>query len=163
MSVNKYREHVFVIPEDRANEQVANGFILQDQIDLRRIQVLPCADGWPGVREKLVAEYVEYLRSNEKGHVVLIVDFDGQYPTRREAFCEVTPDDVADRVFVIGVRDNPEATRQIFGRSFEEIGLSLAADCSTGANEVWGHEHFLHNEPDLIRLKQIVGPFLFRT
>jgi hypothetical protein len=39
MSVNRYRPHVLVIPEDRADEQIANGFVLHDQVKHRQIQI----------------------------------------------------------------------------------------------------------------------------
>jgi hypothetical protein len=46
MSVNKYEDHVLVLPEDDANRQIANGFILNSNVKERAIQVLPIADGW---------------------------------------------------------------------------------------------------------------------
>lgn len=40
MSVNKHLPHVFVLPEDDANRQLANGFYLAESLDVRRMQVL---------------------------------------------------------------------------------------------------------------------------
>lgn len=41
MSVNRYQPHVLVLPEDDANRQLANGFVLDlDATVLTRIQVL---------------------------------------------------------------------------------------------------------------------------
>ncbi len=47
MSVNRALPHVLVLPEDDANRQIANGFLLAlDSSVQRRIQVLPRrADG----------------------------------------------------------------------------------------------------------------------
>ena len=43
MSPNKYAEHVLVLPEDRANNEIANGFLQTPSLALRKIQVLPAA------------------------------------------------------------------------------------------------------------------------
>ncbi len=43
MSVNKYKEHVYVILEDDANRQIADGFVGHRNVDDRRIQVMPVA------------------------------------------------------------------------------------------------------------------------
>ncbi len=51
MSPNKYAPHVLVLPEDDANNDIANGFLRHDALDLRAIQVLPCAGGWGKVRD----------------------------------------------------------------------------------------------------------------
>ena len=45
MSVNNHRPHVLVLPEDEANEELVNGFLLDPSIKLRNIQVLPSAGG----------------------------------------------------------------------------------------------------------------------
>ena len=44
--MNKQVPHVFVLPEDDANRQLANGFVLDGGLDGRRIQILEEAGGW---------------------------------------------------------------------------------------------------------------------
>lgn len=46
MSINKYDQHIFVLPEDDANRQIANGFIQDLNLNQRAIQVRPIANGW---------------------------------------------------------------------------------------------------------------------
>lgn len=46
MSINKYKAHLLVLPEDDANRQMANGFILDPNLNERVIQVLPPVGGW---------------------------------------------------------------------------------------------------------------------
>lgn len=46
MSVNVYQQHVLVLPEDDANRQIVNGFLLEPSLNERVIQVLPIAGGW---------------------------------------------------------------------------------------------------------------------
>lgn len=51
MRLNKYRPHLLVLPEDDANRQIANGFILHPNVNSRAIQVLPPSGGWRKVLE----------------------------------------------------------------------------------------------------------------
>jgi len=46
MSVNRHSPHVYVLPEDDANRQIANGFLLDPSIVDYRIRVLEEAGGW---------------------------------------------------------------------------------------------------------------------
>ena len=47
MSANKNKLHVLVLPEDDANRQMLNGFLLE--FPTRQIQGLPVAGGWKKV------------------------------------------------------------------------------------------------------------------
>ena len=49
--MNKYVECVYVIPEDDADRQIADGFVLHPRVKEAPIQVLPPAGGWPKVLE----------------------------------------------------------------------------------------------------------------
>ncbi|HWE96394.1 MAG TPA: hypothetical protein VG269_20700 [Tepidisphaeraceae bacterium] len=161
MSVNKFIPHAYIIPEDRADEQIANGFINHDQVLQRQIQVLPCVTGWCSVRDKFQAEYIPYLRTYKEGHVVMLIDFDGHYASRRLEFEQVVPADLKKRVFVVGAKQGPEDLKRELGKNFEQIGLSLADECFSGTEATWSHEHLKHNNPDRLRLVSAVRPILF--
>jgi hypothetical protein len=161
MSVNKYKPHLYVIPEDRRDAQIANGFAQHPRVETHQIQVVPEAGGWSRVLDTFTDEYVPRLQQNAKTHVVMVVDFDGAYADRRADFESKVPEEVRARVFVIGPRDTPEALRKSLARAYEEIGRSLADDCDGGLLRTWGHEQLKHNEPDRCRLLQVVKPFLF--
>jgi hypothetical protein len=163
MSVNKFEPHVYVIPEDRANEQIANGFIGHDQVRDSKIQVLPTAGGWSSVLETFKTEYVPYLRNNNNGYVILLIDFDSKYENRRKRCDDDVPADVKDRVFVVGAIETHERLRRALSSNYEAIGELLAEDCFKGTSDVWGHDHLNHNQPDLQRLLQSVRPILFPT
>ncbi|HRI43685.1 MAG TPA: hypothetical protein PLL78_07365 [Fimbriimonadaceae bacterium] len=45
MSVNKHRPHLFVVPEDDACRQLANGFLLEPEVNQRQIQIEDVAGG----------------------------------------------------------------------------------------------------------------------
>lgn len=46
MAVNKHKEHVWVVPEDAANQQIANGFNLDPALDATRFHVGRYPGGW---------------------------------------------------------------------------------------------------------------------
>lgn len=161
MSPNRHAPHVYVIPEDRANEQLAIGFVNHDQVKPRQIQIMPPADGWPSVLQKFTNDYIRVLRNNQFCFVILLIDFDAQYDRRRAYFEDAIPTDLKDRVFVIGAKENPEILKQTLGIAFEEIGQSLAEDCYHGTTRRWGHDHLKHNNPDRLRLVNLVRPILF--
>lgn len=73
MSINQYRPHIFVLPEDDANRQIANGFILDLNLNRRTIQVLPEARGWKDVVDKFTNDYASKMR---------------QYPQRIDCFTD---------------------------------------------------------------------------
>jgi hypothetical protein len=161
MSVNKFKPHVYIIPEDRADEQIANGFVLHDQVKQRQVQILRCADGWSDVLHRFQNEYIQHLQRHKDGHVIMLVDFDGQFDSRRARFHQVTPEELKSRVFVIGVKQTPELLKQELGKKFEDIGLSLADDCQSNTEILWSHDHLKHNDPDRQRMVQIIRPILF--
>ncbi len=49
MSVHKYQPHLYVIPEDDADRQIADGLMLQPRVDERRVQVVAPAGGCAAV------------------------------------------------------------------------------------------------------------------
>ena len=161
MSVNKYKPHLYVIPEDDADRQIADGFVLHPSVASRQVQVMEPAGGWSRVLETFKEEYLPLLQENLQTYVVLLIDFDGNPDERREHFKSQIPDAIRNRVFVIGPRERPEALRQAINKGYEAIGSSLAADCDNDRVEVWSHDHLQHNEVERLGLIQAVKPFLF--
>lgn len=161
MSVNKFQPHVYVIPEDRADEEIANGFVLHDQVQQRQIQVLPCANGWPGVLAKLKIEYLPHLRGFKQGNLVLLIDYDGKYEKRRKQFDDEVPDELKERVFVLGAKETPEQLKSKLKMNFEAIGQALADDCFYNRTSLWDHEQLKHNDPDRGRLFTSVRKIMF--
>src|SRR5580704_8616679 len=79
MSVNKHRPHVFVLPEDDANRQMAKGFELGlDPSIMRSIQVLEAAGGWEAVLNRFASDHVADMEKYPGRHMVLLIDFDGK-------------------------------------------------------------------------------------
>lgn len=159
--MNRYKDHVYVIPEDDCDRQLADGFVLHDQVKTPRIQVMPPAGGWREVLKEFQTEYIKRLREDPKGHVVLLIDYDGDYRNRRAEFEQAIPDDLKQRVFVIGTSQTPEELRKAMGKSFEQIGKDLADDCFAGTETAWTHAQLKENGPDRQRLVDSVRKFLF--
>jgi len=164
MSVNKYQDHVYVIPEDDADRQIADGFVLHPGVRANQVQVVEPAGGWRPVIDTFLKEYLPLLKQNLRTHVVMIVDFDSHPSGRRTQVASEVPASVQDRVFIIGPFDTPEALRKELNRGgFEDIGQELAEECDRGVLEVWSHAHMEDNDDERRRLIEIVKPFLFQS
>jgi len=92
--------------------------------------------------------------------IVLLMDFDRKEDRFTDVGKEI-PEDVKDRVFVLGVLSEPEELKKDTGKSFEDIGKALAKDCFDNTNELWKHDLLKHNETELERMILSVKPFLF--
>jgi hypothetical protein len=159
--MNRYESHVYVIPEDDHDRQIAVGFIDHHKVRDSRIQVMPVAGGWRNVLETFRVEYIPKLRDYPKGHVVMLIDFDGDFKRRRAEFEQATPVDLQARVFVVGPERTPEALKNELKKSFEQIGAALADDCDAGTTTFWDYAQLRHNDSDRERLVQTVKPILF--
>ena len=160
MSINKHRPHILVLPEDDANRQIANGFLLDLNLNSRTIQVLPEARGWEDVVNKFTIDYASTMRQYPHRMMALLIDFD-DHEDRLSHVKGQIPNDLEDRVFVLGVLSEPEKLRRDINKNFEKIGEALAKDCSDRTNELWGHDLLRHNETELDRMISSVKPFLF--
>ncbi|WP_413173321.1 hypothetical protein [Anabaena azotica] len=160
MSRNKYDQHIFVLPEDDANRQIANGFIQNLNLNQRAIQVRPIANGWKKAVDQLTNDYASGMRQFPKRMIVLLIDFD-EREDRLSYVQSHIPEDLRNRVFVLGVQSNPESLQRDIKQSLEAIGETLATDCSENKNELWGHHLLIHNKPELERMIKLVKPFLF--
>lgn len=163
MSANKYNPHLLVLPEDDANRQIANGFIINLNINSQAIQILPIANGWRKVVEKFTSDYAGRMRQFPKRKMVLLIDFDEREDRLRDVKTEI-PDDLKERVFILGVQSEPEQLKKALKNTLtlEGIGRALAKDCSDNTNEYWGHDLLKDNQPELNRLIEDVKPFLFK-
>ena len=159
MAINKYQPHVLVLPEDDANRQLATGFVLEVTYP-RRIQILPEAGGWRNVCSLFHSEHLAGMRKYQDRHVILLLDFDDQTGRRAEIMLEI-PEDLKSRVFVLGVRSEPEALKSAGLGSLEDVGTTLAKECRDRDREIWLHDLLNENVPEIDRLEQAVRTLLF--
>lgn len=161
MSVNKYKPHIFVLPEDDANSQIANGFMLDPNLNIRAIQILPSAGGWTKVLAEFRDVHATEMQKNLQRMIVLLIDFDQNLQIR---LCQVKaniPQTLIDRVFVLGVLSTPENLKICMSLNFEAIGKALSKDCVDNTQTIWGHNLLSHNKTELDRMILSVKPFLF--
>ncbi|MFB2980295.1 hypothetical protein ACE1CM_29545 [Microseira sp. BLCC-F43] len=149
-----------MLPEDDANRQIVNGFRLNPNLNDRAIQVLPPARGWKKVVEKFTKEHAPEMRQYSEIMIVFLIDFD-ESENRLSYVQSQIPDDLKERVFVLGVLSEPERLKKDINKNFEKIGEALAKDCSDNTNELWGHPLLEHNKAELDRMILAVKPFLF--
>lgn len=160
MSVNRYRPHVMILPEDDANRQLANGFVSHACVALRSVQVLPSAGGWARVRDEFREVHAAEMQRNTMRLMVLLVDFDEKV-SRLDEVKVAIPDSLANRVFIIGVWSIPEHLRKHGLPAKEEFAQSLARECYENRRELWKHELLQHNARELERMTLACRPILF--
>ncbi len=161
MSVNRKRPHLIVIPEDEANRQLMTGFMGHLDVNSHQVQIENVARGWSHALDRFETDHIEPARRFQDRHILLLIDFDGRGESRLQVAREKIPDDLIDRVFVLGVASEPEALRAATGNSFEQIGEGLAEGCVGRSEEnLWTHELLRHNEAELTRMEAEICQFL---
>ena len=160
MGVNKHRPHLFVLPEDDANRQLAVGFALAVSMRLsRQIYVLPVAGGWTQVLDRFLSDEVVDMDSCPDRYMVLLIDFDNNQQRLTDATSRI-PEHLRERVFILGVWSEPEKLKTSLG-SYEAIGSAMAKDCREETNTTWDHHLLRHNADELAHLRMHVRPILF--
>jgi hypothetical protein len=160
MSVNKYEQHVLVLPEDRANRQLANGFLMDPSLLTRKIQVLAEAGGWKNVLSLFKSDHLIGMERYPNRFMVLLIDFDGEVDRLGNAKATI-PDHLIERVFILGALSEPEALKADLGASYEDIGSRMAKSCRDETDKTWEHPLLRHNASELDRLREHVRPILF--
>lgn len=161
MSVNRELPHIFVLAEDRANQELATGFHLgADRI--RQMQVLQPARGWQHVLELLTSDHIAEMERYPARFIILLIDFDND-ENRLEAVKGGIPKHLADRVFVLGTLSEPEDLKRENLGFYEDIGKRLAEECRRATYTTSGWEHGLlrHNASELNRLSATARRILF--
>ena len=160
--VNAFTPHVLVLPEDAANRELANGFLLNPSVCERNIKLLAPSGGW----RKVLVDFercIPELRRFSERRIILLIDFDNSFESRSQFLLDKIPEDLRDRVFLLGTADEPERLRSELGQNFEGIGQSLAEQCDGDqqTSGLWNNSHLSHNQPELRRLQALVRPILF--
>lgn len=159
---NREMEHIYVLPEDDANRQIVNGFYTHPRVNRSRMKVSPPSGGWLKVLQSFEDTQVANLRTYPQRFLVLIIDFDGD-ATRLAKAQSFIPEDLRNRVFVLGTRTNPENLRRSIRprHSFERLGRALADDCVTDTAETWGQQELICNLVEVQRMRATVHQWLF--
>lgn len=163
---NRYQPHLLVLPEDEADQELANGVMLSLNINDRAIIIDKPAKGWKKVVNKLTGLVADEMRKYQSCHVVLLIDFDckasGAMPEKRfNQIVDAIPEDLRHRVYVLGALSEPEGLKRSLKLSLEKIGEALVEDCPEQRNQLWSHELLRHNLKEVERLLASVKGFLF--
>ena len=158
--VNRHRPHVLVLPEDDANRQLANGFVLSPRLRTRNVQILEEVGGWLEVLNRFKSDQIEGMQRYPSRLMILLIDFD-QDTNRLTTAKAAVPENLAERVFILGTFSEPEALKKDGLGSYETIGRALADDCYEGTDKTWSHPLLKHNNHELNRLRDPVYPILF--
>jgi hypothetical protein len=160
--MNQYKPHIVILPEDDANRQIANGFLNNLNVNFRSIKILHSAGGCRKVPDTFAKDIISKMRKYSEMLVILLIDFDAkENPINNFTYAKSkVPEDLKDRVFVLGVFSEPEKLRKEIG-SYEKIGEKLAEDCYDDTNTLWQHDLLNHNQDELQRIysspvKQII-------
>lgn len=105
-------------------------------------------------------DHVDKMYTITHRYMVLLVDFDEDV-NRRDEMTKDIPGSLIDRVFVIGVRSEPEELRRAGLGSPESVGQKLARECRDETRVVWNHDLFRHNATELERMTLLLRPILF--
>lgn len=160
MALNRENLHLLVLSEDKATSSVAAGF--NDSV-VGQMQVLPYERGWPNVLNAFKQTLLSRMRQYPKCHLVLLIDFDNDFPDRLNHFKQHFPADVADRVYVLGALGNIEDAKRSTGMKFGELGQQLARECEENQRVIWNDDQIRHNTDEVQRLLGSVRPFLFEA
>jgi hypothetical protein len=149
-----------VLPEDDANRQMANGFLLDQYLSAWKIQVLEEVGGWRIVLDRFLSDHVAGMERYPYRFMVLLIDFDSK-DDRLEYVKAMIPGNLTERVFVLGAWSDPETLKRADFGDYETIGRAMARDCREGTDTTWGHNLLRHNASELARLREHVRPILF--
>jgi hypothetical protein len=128
----------------------------------RQFSVYDLARGWERGKETLLQLSKGYMREYPNSYAVLIVDFDGNAHRGSEIKNQI-PEEVRDRVFVVGVLNEPENLRNSTGMKFEQLGCQIAEGCKDSSIDFWERQELLaHNVDEIRRLSEAVRDLFFR-
>ena len=156
--MNHHLPHILILPEDKANREIVNGFLLADGIKPNQVKALKVAGGWANVTEEFLNIYVPEMVRHPQRFMILLVDLDGKIERVRFVKQSI-PEQLTGRVFVLGVLTEPEQLKKRLG-SFEQIGKSLATDCIAESDLIWDDPLLQHNKAEVARMKHVVRPIL---
>ncbi|MCI5150578.1 MAG: hypothetical protein D3916_14535, partial [Candidatus Electrothrix sp. MAN1_4] len=143
------------------NRQLANGFLLHHGINQRTVQIRNLAGGCEKVLKKFQTDYLDGMKKYPCRTMLFLIDFDRK-KERLKYIRSKIPQELTDRVFVLGVWSEPEKLKAKTGMtSFEQIGTSLTEGCPKSKNALWDDDLLRHNQAELERIIASTVSFLF--
>ena len=157
--MNKFKPHLFIAPEDDADRQIAVGF--QMHLEAKgEMQIVDVARGWLKVVGVIKDEYVPLLKNNLNSHVLGIIDCDKDADRIAEQL-ENFPEDIRNRIFLLGVNENPQEFKRSAKMHFAKIGEKLADECYKDELDLWNHEMLSYSSSEALRAKDALRELVF--
>jgi hypothetical protein len=94
--------------------------------------------GWREVLNQFKSDHVSQMEKWVNRYMVLLLDFDEESGRLEEAKSFI-PENLHERVLILGVWSEPKRIKVDLGRSYEEIGRDLAKECRQGRDAIWAH------------------------
>ncbi|MCC7493641.1 MAG: hypothetical protein IT204_14900 [Fimbriimonadaceae bacterium] len=157
--MNKYEAHLVVIPEDGKDADLVRGFLMAPGVHAERVDLRAPAGGWLKAVSLAHQAWLQSMRRHPERRLLLVIDCDGN-PGRLAEVTEGIPDELRDRVFVMGPLDSPEILCRETSQRTEGIGGSLAEACVANQPGLWQHPQLQHNAAELQRLADSVRAWL---
>lgn len=176
MGVNKKKDHLLILVEDRPYEQMANGFVEHDEVLDGVISIGRVARGIEKLKKQFNNDIVTYLERNPLGQAVFL--FDGDKQVRHieiinDAIAALKPEGRAERiktrVYTLSCLKQSEDLKKELGYSRPEmVGRELAERCRhmeecLAPGSPWLCHQLAHNRLELQNLLERVHPFIFKS
>ena len=161
MGVNRHKEHIVVILEDKPYRDIMNGVTSSLNVKNTVIDIKNPCGGWSKVFEEF-EKNIFLLNKYPLCSILLLMDFDDKtsdgldlFHQRMEIFREIVPKEYVNRVFLLGANHKEsEALKRYFTKSnFEEVGKILIEDCPNG-NSKWNNTHLECNLNEINRMQE---------
>jgi len=158
LSVNRGKPYLLIIPEDDDDRAFAEG--ARGALPAMNVKIVANSNGWPKIEKLLAGVYNKRLRANANEHLLILIDFDTKGQKRYDKVFGWVPEDVKDRVFIIGPEKEPKDLKKSLKlkMSFWQMGDQLVSDCDEQQiNPLWDHDMLSHNKPEFRRLLDTIG------
>jgi len=157
MGVNLYQEHLYVLLEDEEYQKIMNGVNLSLHVNNDVVKISHLSGGWGKVLEDFrdPKNSIGLLKKFQKRHALLLMDFDYEFNSRLEEFRQLVPDELKNRVFILGI-DNKESEdlAKYFKCNSEEVGKKLIENCPNGDLLHWQNIHLRCNLSEIERMRE---------
>lgn len=159
--MNKYKDCLLILPEDRRLSEVVNGYLITGQRNQRKFQILPYERGWKHVFNR-IKELKKDLDKYPNLRILLVIDFDKDQ-NRLNEFTEEIGEKYIERMFILGPYENVEALKRCCKTtSAEQVGKILAQTSpkSNSQDNPWKGEQLSMFSKEIKRFFCAVEPCL---
>jgi len=153
MGVNFYKKHLYILLEDAPYREILNGTKMTN-FNYDVVKVNHLSRGWKVVFEDFM-DSIAMLKKYENRYTLLLMDFDYKFISRLEKFHQSVPEELKNRVFILGIDNKESDALKSFFRTpnFEKIGKNLVENCSDGDLSNWKNIHLNCNLPEIERMR----------